>query len=78
MLKMRLKDRKRFLELLVDQGYNTLGEFARDAGLGYHTVQQITTGKRDPTPRTALKIANTVNKDFHDIFEFQHEDNNLT
>lgn len=72
MLKTALKDRKAFLELLINRGYDHLGEFSERANLGYSTLQQITSGKRNATPRTAFKIAAALGLDFHDLFVFKH------
>lgn len=72
MIRTRLKDRSGFVEMLVRLGFNTLGEFADKSGVGYHTIQQVTSGRRQPTPRTAFKIAAAVGKPFDELFEFVH------
>lgn len=72
MVKTALKSREAFLELLIMRGYDRLGEFSDKANIGYATLQQVTSGKRNPTPRTAFKIAAALGMDFHDLFVFQH------
>lgn len=74
MVKTALKDRKAFVELLIKRGFLTLHDFADYAQIGYSTVQQVTSGIRNPTPKTAIKIASALGLKFDDLFVFVHRE----
>lgn len=71
MVKTALKDRKGFVEMLVKRGY-TLKTFSEASGVSYSTVQQVTSGTRNPTPPVAFKLCKAVGMEFDDLFVFLH------
>lgn len=72
MLKTRLKDRHKLLEMILSKGFYNLTAFAKKADLNYSTLQHVTSGDRNPSARTAFKIAAALDMNFYDLFEFEH------
>lgn len=72
MVQVALKDREGFIELLVKRGFASIGDFAKAARVGYSSVQQLTSGSRNPSINTALKVAAALDMTFDDLFKFVH------
>lgn len=73
MVKCQLKDGLRgFKEMLARRGFNTIQAFSDFSGLSYHTLQQVCSGKRTPSPRIAFEIAAALGMTFDDLFIFDH------
>lgn len=72
MVQVALKDRESFIELLVSRGFTSIGEFAKFAKMGYSTIQQLTSGSRNPSINTAIKVADALDMKFDDLFKFVH------
>lgn len=77
MLKTKLKDREAFLKLLICRGFDTVIEFSKRANIAYSTMQQVTSGKRNPAARTAFKIAAALDMKFDDLFIFELRGNEV-
>lgn len=71
MVKTELIDREGFIELLVKRGL-TMKTLALLSGVGYSSLQQVTSGKRTPTPTVAIKICKTLEMEFEELFKFKH------
>lgn len=67
-MKIKLKDVIGFEELLIRKGYSKKA-FAEAAGIGQVTALQICNGDRNPSPRIAKRICDTLEVEFDDIFE---------
>lgn len=67
-LKIRLKNSSKFDEILIRRGYSRRA-FAKQAGIGESTIIQICNYDRNPSPRTAKRICETLEIDFDDFFE---------
>lgn len=71
MIKTALKDKVAFNQLLMKEGF-TLKSFAVHANVGYHSIQQVSSGKRNPTAPVAFKICKGLGMEFDDLFVFVH------
>lgn len=67
-MKIQLKDAIRFEELLIKKGFSKKA-FAEAANIGQVTALQICNGDRNPSPRIAKRICDTLEVEFDDIFE---------
>lgn len=52
------------------KGYN-ISELASELGVGVSYLSQILNNKKTPSPKLAKKIANTLDVEIKDIFDFE-------
>lgn len=67
-MKIQLKDVVKFEEMLIRKGFSKKA-FAKAAEIGQVTLLQICNGVRNPSPRIAKRICDTLQVEFDDIFE---------
>lgn len=67
-MKITLKDIRSFNELLIKKGF-TKNSFSKRTKLSQPTVQQISSGKRRPSPTSAKIIAEVLEVSFDDLFK---------
>lgn len=66
-MKIHLKNAHNFEEMLIKKGLSKKA-FAEAAGIGQVTALQICNGDRNPSPRIAKRICETLEVEFDDIF----------
>lgn len=69
-MKIRLKDKESFNEILMKRGY-TKASLGQEISLSQTMISQIANGIRNPSPRTAKKIIDVLDLGFDDIFTIQ-------
>lgn len=72
MVKCKFKDRRKFNEMLILKGFRSLRAFSKYSGVGYHSLQQITSGLRTPSPRVAFMVCDALGMEFEELFVFHH------
>lgn len=66
-MKIKIRDAKQLQELIIKSGYSIRG-FGIAAGISHGHISQFISGKRNPSPQSAKKMADALRKDFEDIF----------
>ncbi|PQP89679.1 helix-turn-helix transcriptional regulator [Paenibacillus sp. AR247] len=67
-MRIKLKDPVEFEKMLIRRGFSKKA-FAEAANIGQVTALQISNGDRNPSPRIAKRICDTLEVEFDDIFE---------
>lgn len=67
-MKIRVKDTDHLNELIIMKGLSKT-EFGKEIHLSNPMTVQITNGDRGPSPRTAKRICEVLECEWHDIFE---------
>lgn len=66
-MKIKLSNAVKFEETLIRKGLSKRG-FAKMANIADVTIIQITSGSRNPSPRTAKKICEALGAEFDELF----------
>lgn len=69
-MKITVKDTVEFQKIIMMVGHS-IRSLAKESELSHGYVSQIISGDRHPGPKTAKKLAETLNKEFDDIFFIQ-------
>lgn len=72
-LKIQLKDKVAFQELLLKRGFSQRG-FGRAVGISEPYANQIANGDRNPGPQVAKRICEVLDAQFDDIFFIKRDD----
>ena len=64
---IKVKNCKKLKVLMMKSGYNA-SSFARTINMSQQSISKLLSGERNPSPKTAYKIKETLNVDWDDLF----------
>lgn len=67
MLEIKIKDTQKLAETIIKSGY-TKRSFAKAINISNSFVSQITTGRKNPSPKVVKKICDELHINFDDYF----------
>lgn len=67
MLEIRVKDAQKLTETIIKSGY-TKRSLARAINVSNSFISQITTGRKNPSPKVAKKLCDELHINFDDYF----------
>lgn len=76
MLKIRFKDKSRVRLMIAEKGESLRG-FSDRVGISQGYLSQLLLDKKQPSPKTACKIADGLNVDVKDIFLIESIDESI-
>ncbi|MBM0792790.1 MULTISPECIES: helix-turn-helix domain-containing protein [Bacillati] len=65
-----LANTSKFKEAMFIKGFN-LSDLSREAGVGISYLSQIINGKKIPSPKLAKKMAEVLQVEVNELFEFK-------
>ncbi|EOD4642608.1 helix-turn-helix domain-containing protein [Staphylococcus aureus] len=65
-----LANTKKFKEAMFLKGFN-LSDLSRETGVGISYLSQIINGKKIPSPKLAKKMAEVLQVEVNELFEFE-------
>ncbi|MCQ1265711.1 helix-turn-helix transcriptional regulator [Staphylococcus aureus] len=65
-----LANTRKFKEAMFLKGFN-LSDLSRETGVGISYLSQIINGKKIPSPKLAKKIAEVLQVEVNELFEFE-------
>lgn len=71
-LTIKLKNSDSFKKILIKKGY-TYKSFAKEVEVSQPFISGIISGKKNPSPKVARKIADVLQIDWDDIFFIQND-----
>ncbi|HFV7826595.1 TPA: helix-turn-helix domain-containing protein [Staphylococcus aureus] len=65
-----LANTRKFKEAMFLKGFN-LSDLSRETGVGISYLSQIINGKKIPSPKLAKKMAEVLQVEINELFEFE-------
>lgn len=65
-----LSNTRKFKEAMFLKGFN-LSDLSRETGVGISYLSQIINGKKIPSPKLAKKMAEVLQVEVNELFEFE-------
>ncbi|MCQ9892334.1 helix-turn-helix domain-containing protein [Staphylococcus aureus] len=65
-----LANTRKFKEAMFLKGFN-LSDLSRETGVGISYLSQIVNGKKIPSPKLAKKMAEVLQVEVNELFEFE-------
>ncbi|HBE8224474.1 helix-turn-helix domain-containing protein [Staphylococcus aureus] len=65
-----LENTRKFKEAMFLKGFN-LSDLSRETGVGISYLSQIINGKKIPSPKLAKKMAEVLQVEVNELFEFE-------
>ncbi|EOB8486790.1 helix-turn-helix domain-containing protein [Staphylococcus aureus] len=65
-----LANTRKFKEAMFLKGFN-LSDLSRETGIGISYLSQIINGKKIPSPKLAKKMAEVLQVEVNELFEFE-------
>ncbi|HDC8776194.1 TPA: helix-turn-helix transcriptional regulator [Staphylococcus aureus] len=65
-----LANTRKFKEAMLLKGFN-LSDLSRETGVGISYLSQIINGKKIPSPKLAKKMAEVLQVEVNELFEFE-------
>ncbi|HCZ0190557.1 TPA: helix-turn-helix transcriptional regulator [Staphylococcus aureus] len=65
-----LANTRKFKEVMFLKGFN-LSDLSRETGVGISYLSQIINGKKIPSPKLAKKMAEVLQVEVNELFEFE-------
>ncbi|HDD7007801.1 TPA: helix-turn-helix transcriptional regulator [Staphylococcus aureus] len=65
-----LANTRKFKEAMFSKGFN-LSDLSRETGVGISYLSQIINGKKIPSPKLAKKMAEVLQVEVNELFEFE-------
>ncbi|HEE9175120.1 helix-turn-helix domain-containing protein [Staphylococcus aureus] len=65
-----LANTRKFKEAMFLKGFN-LSDLSRETGVGISYLSQIINGKKIPSPKLAKKMAEVLQVELNELFEFE-------
>ncbi|WP_234340203.1 helix-turn-helix transcriptional regulator [Gorillibacterium timonense] len=75
-MRIKAKDLELLNRLIIMKGFSKV-EFSKAIGMSQPMTIQITNGDRSPSPKTAKKIADVLEREWNDIFEFERSERSV-